>query len=121
MNDEILVSLVIQSLRAKKFMIASEAAWVLTNALTLCYIEDLKTFVRVYSEDLVHSICHMLERCNLQNSDSRVTNEVLRTLTRLLSLDKECEDGEFSGENSVAVMVAECDGFEIIQSMQMSE
>ena len=60
MNDEMLVSLVIQQLRANQFMIASEAAWALTNALTLCLIEDLKTFVRVYSQSLVHSLCHML-------------------------------------------------------------
>lgn len=63
-EDEILVSLVIEQLRSDKFQIASESAWVLTNTILIAASDDLQTLVRVYSEGLIHSLCHMLERCN---------------------------------------------------------
>ena len=114
-DSEILVTTVIMMLRANTHVIAGEASWVLTNAISLCELEDLKTLIRVYDKNLVHSLCHMLERCHAQKS-CREANEILSALDRLMSLDKE-SGCEFTDENSVAVMVEECGGFDAISAI----
>lgn len=38
-----------------------------------------------------------------------------------MRLDQTSSEGGFTGENSIAVMVTECNGFDAIQAMQMSE
>ena len=45
---------------------------------------------------------------------------MLQALSSLLELDTNFPD-EFDAENSVAVMVCECDGFAVLESLQMSD
>lgn len=91
----------------------------ITNSILLCSEENLCTFLRVYSSNVVHQLCRVLPRLN-ERKEFRISFEVLTALTRLLELDISHSD-EFSEEASVCVMVDECEGFINIEAMQMSD
>ena len=115
---ELLVDQVLILMRHQIVKVACEATWVLTNALTLCSEDDLKNSLRVYGQNLVHTLCDALSR--LHHKETKLTLEMLQALSCLLELDTNFPN-EFEGESSVAVMVCECEGFAILESLQMSD